>query len=339
MAIVDLSEAGETAGTGEGKPSSTSRETPDAIEAAVTRARRRRIPQARMETRGWSFEEGRVADLERRWERLGRPLGEFAGGRMVRGVVTGLNAAFVMDGKSRASLVAEDPRTSEILRPWARGRDVRPWRLAPSGLSILFTQHGIDLSRYPAARAHLERFRLRLTPRETSANGAGRKPGCYRWYEIQDRIAFADAFSEPKIVFSKFVKAPRFAWDESGAMTSNATGILPGAPPWLVAILQSDLLWRLLRRRLTRLQNGYWQLMNANLLMLPIIEPGPADRDSLTRIVTGLASAGTGEAEGRALAARAEAVVRRVYGVGKPSRRDADGADEPRGVDRRAGAS
>ena len=302
-------------GGGGAVPSSGIRRGLDAIEAAVTHARPRRVPQARLQACGWSFEAEHVAALERSWERTAKPLGEFVAGRLVRGVVTGLNDAFVIDATTRAALLARDPRTAEILRPWARGRDVRPWRVDPSGLSILFLGRGIDLARYPAVRAHLEPFRGRLTPREKSGDGAGRKPGRYRWYEIQDRIAYADAFREPKIVFSKFVTEPRFAWDESGAMTSNATGILPGAPAWLVAILQSELLWSLLRRRLTRLQNGYWQLMNANLLTLPIVEPDPGDRGALGRIVKRLASGVAGPEEERALAARAEAIVRRVYGV------------------------
>ena len=251
---------------------------------------------------------------------------------MVRGVVTGLNAAFVIDGATREALLARDPRAAAIVHPWARGRDVRAWRLLPSGLWLLFTQRGIDLARYPGVREHLERFRARLTPRD-AGGGEGRKPGRYRWHEIQDRVAYAGAFAEPKIVFSKFVTAPRFAWDESGAFTSNATGILPGAPAWLVALLQSDLLWRVLRRRLTRLQNGYWQIMNAVLLALPILEPDAADRAVLAGAVERLASGAAAPEEARSLAARCEAIVRRTYGVGdrRPGRGDGAGVDRMTG--------
>jgi hypothetical protein len=290
------------------------REVFEPIDAALSRASARRILQARLGARRWDLEGANLADLEKRWERAGRPLGDFVEGRMFRGVVTGLNAAFVIDQRAREELLTRDPRAAAIVHPWVRGRDVHPWRLSSSGLWLLFMQRGIDLGRYRGVREHLARFRARLTPR-LARGGEGRKPGRYRWYEIQDRVAYAGAFAEPKIVFSKFVTAPRFAWDESGSFTSNATGILPGAPMWILALLQSDLLWRLLRRRLTRLQNGYWQIMNAALLALPILEPNAADRAALAGAVKRLASGAAGPEEARALADRCEAIVRRTYGV------------------------
>jgi hypothetical protein len=312
LRAADLAAHREERGNGAG------RDVLEAFDRLVAREARNGFRQARLGARPWRVDAAGRSPLPDDWASRGVPLGEIVGGRMYRGVVTGLNRAFVIDARARDALLARDPRAAEILRPWIRGRDVGAYRAAPSGLTLIHAERGTDLSRYPGVAAHLARFRARLTPRAPGGPGPGRKPGTYRWFEIQDRIAYAGAFAEPKIVFSKFVTRPRFAWDESGAFTSNATGILPGAPPWLVAVLSSDLVWFLLRRRLTRLQNGYYQLMNANLLALRVVVPGHAARSELSDIVRRLAEP-THQARG--LRDRAEGLVRSAYGLDREASR------------------
>ena len=294
------------------------------------------FPQALLCEREWVIERPERMALARRLRAAGQPLRAVAGGGMFRGVVTGLNEAFVIDEAARSRILSENPAAGQLIRPWIRGRDVCSWHVRPSGLFVIFTRHGTDLSRLPAVVAHLARFRERLTPRSkrngSGDDGVGRKPGSYRWFEIQDEIAYHAAFASPKIVFSKFVTRPCFAWDESSAITSNATAILPGAPRWLVALLQSDVLWFLLRGRLTRLQNGYFQLMNANVLDLPIVAPVPGDRRVLERIVAEIQE-GVSPAEVQDLEARSEAIVRRTYGLDRrESRLLEDWAREERGA-------
>ena len=35
----------------------------------------------------------------------------------------------------------------------------------------------------------------------------GRKPGAYKWYEVQDTIDYYEEFEKPKIIFAEIVKA------------------------------------------------------------------------------------------------------------------------------------
>ena len=57
----------------------------------------------------------------------GTPLGEYVQGRIHMGVKTGLNEAFVIDQAMRDELVAADPKSAEIIKPWLRGRDIKRW--------------------------------------------------------------------------------------------------------------------------------------------------------------------------------------------------------------------
>lgn len=42
-----------------------------------------------------------------------------------RGILTGYNEAFIIDGKKKDELIAEDPKSAEIIRPILRGRDIK----------------------------------------------------------------------------------------------------------------------------------------------------------------------------------------------------------------------
>jgi hypothetical protein len=56
---------------------------------------------------------------------------------------------------------------------------------------LIFARHGIRIEDYPAIEKHLSRFKERLVPRPKNWKGkewAGRKPGAYKWYEIQDTL-------------------------------------------------------------------------------------------------------------------------------------------------------
>ena len=49
------------------------------------------------------------------------------------GIKTGFNEAFIIDNETKEALVAEDPRSAEILRPVLRGRDIKRYRAEWAG--------------------------------------------------------------------------------------------------------------------------------------------------------------------------------------------------------------
>ncbi|BAZ24212.1 putative type II DNA modification enzyme [Kalymmatonema gypsitolerans NIES-4073] len=52
-------------------------------------------------------------------EESGIPLGEYVNRKIYRGVLTGFNKAFIIDGAKRAELIAQDSRSAEIIKPLA----------------------------------------------------------------------------------------------------------------------------------------------------------------------------------------------------------------------------
>jgi adenine-specific DNA-methyltransferase len=183
----------------------------------------------------------RGQELMERIRRAGIPLGEFAKGRYYWGVKTGFNEAFVVDRNTRDRLIAEDSKSSEILKPLLRGRDVKRWCISSGDLWLIFARRGIDISEYPAIKKHLAGFRKQLEPKPNNwpkdTPWEGRKPGSYKWYEIQDNIAYWQEFAVPKIITPAITDRPNFCPDDSGFFSNNKTSIYVVDQPFAISAL------------------------------------------------------------------------------------------------------
>ena len=219
--------------------------------------------QALLRQSGWILEDPALLRLFERLMNQGTPLGDFVDGRMYRGIVTGLNQAFVIDRYKRDELVDADPPSAEIIKPWLRGRDIKRWSADWAGLYIIFTSRGVDIDRYPAIREHLKPYRPRLERRATSH--------LHPWYELQQpQEGIYHEFDNPKIIFKRFINAPQFTYDPSGFWHNNACDFAVTPSASLAAIVNSQIVWFLLRNLCTALANGYLQVFAQFLKQLPI---------------------------------------------------------------------
>ncbi len=237
---------------------------------------------------GWSLAEPELLQLRRKIEAAGTPLRDYLKEGMYRGVTTGLNEAFVIDAATRENLIAEHAASADLIRPWLRGRDVRRWRADWQGLYLIFTRRGTDIARYPAIERHLARHRANLEPKPRRGAGQGRKPGSYKWFEIQDDTAYHRAFARPKIVYPDIGTGMRALLDREGHLTGNTCYILPGADACLLALLNSRLLDLWFRLAMPCLDDpfdgGDMRFIAVAMQHTPIAPPPPATAHRLATL-------------------------------------------------------
>ena len=162
------------------------------------------LNEAAVSGENWTLASRAEGDIIEKMKQAGVPLGQYGGAKIYRGVLTGLNEAFVIDQATRDRLVKEDPHSAELLKPFAVGDEVRRYHIRYEDKWLIFTRRGTDLTQYPAIEKHLLQFRQRLEPKPSNYTGndwPGRKPGSYKWYEIQDSIDYFKEFEKPKIVY------------------------------------------------------------------------------------------------------------------------------------------
>ena len=100
---------------------------------------------SRFGSTAWNLESSAVDDLLAKIHRVGVPLAEFAGVKPYRGVLTGLNEAFLIDTPTKNQLIRDDPNAAEILKPYLRGQDIKRWSPQWADLWMIFTRRGIDI--------------------------------------------------------------------------------------------------------------------------------------------------------------------------------------------------
>ncbi|MBA2540925.1 MAG: Eco57I restriction-modification methylase domain-containing protein [Deltaproteobacteria bacterium] len=209
-----------------------------------------------------------IERLERSWPALGAVLPE----RPARGVVTGCNRAFVIDRETRERLLVEDPANASLIRPFVKGRDLRRWRTAEIDRFILLVGRGTSLANHPAIESHLARFRDALEPKPAEHRGAwgGRKPGAYRWFELQDPVGELAASTAPRLLYQDIQTGPACALDRRGLVPDTTVWILPSADRVLLAILNSSLYGWYARQRFPPALNGSVRPKLAYMRALPI---------------------------------------------------------------------
>jgi adenine-specific DNA-methyltransferase len=254
------------------------------------------MPQVTLEKTGWQIEPTVKRDLLARIRNAGVPLGDYVEGRFYRGILTGYNEAFVIDGAKRAELIAADPKSAEIIKPFLRGRDVKRWRVEPQDLWLIFTRRGTDIDAYPAIKAHLELFRDGLEPKPTDWEASsttpewpGRKAGSYKWFEVQDNIAYFNEFETSKIVYPDIYEHQSYAWDSSGAYCANTAYFIPTEQRWMCGILNSPIIEWYYRQVSSAIRGGYLRAFSEVMQYVPIARTSHKDM-ALVDCLTGMLS-------------------------------------------------
>jgi hypothetical protein len=206
---------------------------PNDLEAEFA-SKARTMPRTRLGHSSWQLEAAPLAKLRDKIVKGKKTLGEVYGPPM-RGIVTGLNEAFVIDQITRDRLVEQDPKSADLLKSFLRGENIKRWRVEPEGLFIINTPKGkVDIDDYSAIRDWLLPFKPELEKRATKQE----------WFELQQaQLAYQPSMSEPKLVWAHFQDEPSFVVDRSGALLNNKCFFVPSDDFCLLALLNSRCFW------------------------------------------------------------------------------------------------
>jgi len=199
---------------------------------------------------GWQLGDDAGRRLFRKLMTAGTPLGDVVDGRMYRGVLTGLNEAFIIDQATRDRLVAEDPACAVLLKKMLRGEDLRPWYQKDEGRWLIAMPCGWTTTTFGDGFAEADAWQQlaarhpgiadHLVPYADAARKRWDK-GEY-WWELRPCDYYA-AFDQPKIFWPDLGKLPRFSWDAEGKYINNKGYIIPDVSPSLLGVLQSRTIW------------------------------------------------------------------------------------------------
>jgi hypothetical protein len=232
------------------------------------------MPVAALRSEGWALERPDVLALMDKLRTVGKPLGDYVEGKFYRGVLTGLNEAFVIDEETKARLITEDPKSAAIIKPWLRGRDIWKWKAQWAGLYVLFTRRGIDIDQFPTIKRYLEQYKDRLIPKpddwDNKKEWPGRKPGPYKWFEIQDNTAYFEEFEKEKILWPGITSEIVFGLGDKGQFGNDNNQLIVSSDRCLLAILNSQLIRFVLQQICDKVRGGFYRMKMIYVEQLPI---------------------------------------------------------------------
>lgn len=236
------------------------------------------MPVAALRSEGWTLERPEVLALMDKLRLVGRPLGEYVEGKFYYGIKTGLNEAFVIDEETKSRLIAEDPKSAEIIKPWLRGRDVRKWKAAWVGQYLIAidsssnknwpwskeeteaTARPLFEKEYSAVYRHLTKWEGKLKKRDDQGRF---------WWELRACV-YWEEFDKQKIVYQEIATFQSFCYADEGLICNNKCFLIPEKNDFFLALLNSTLFWWYLGNLTSGLVGGARAMQMPYMEQLPI---------------------------------------------------------------------
>ena len=210
------------------------------------------IPQTSLKDEGWNISSDESKSILTKLKLTGKPLDKYVKGKVYRGVVTGLNEAFVIDEFKKNELIKKSPQSIKYIKPYLRGRDIFRYGLKNSNLYLLYIPWDFNPKEHKTIIEHLYSFKTELSNRPEV------KEGRFPWYSLSRYASdYVKEFDKNKIVYQVMQVKPCFAFDTEGYYCNNSIWFFPEGSKYLVGILNSKLGWFMISNYCTKIQNGF----------------------------------------------------------------------------------
>jgi hypothetical protein len=182
---------------------------------------------------GWFIGSNAEINLKKKIEKMGKPLKEW-GVKINKGILTSFNEAFIIDQETRDRLIAEDPKSKDIIKPILRGQDIKKYFYNFEKKYLLATNFDLDVPNgYPSIFTHLKKFKERLLLRDAQGKN---------WWNLR-ACSFYDDLDKEKIIYSRVVQDSQFFLDTEGFyITDNVFFLSSSRNMFLLGLLNSILL-------------------------------------------------------------------------------------------------
>ncbi|ADB39420.1 Eco57I restriction-modification methylase domain-containing protein [Spirosoma linguale] len=221
---------------------------------------------------GWVILSSAEARIKAKIEEAGKPLKDWDV-NIYRGILTGFNEAFIIDGKTKDDLISKSPKSAEIIRPLLRGQDIKRYKTEFSDKWIINSHNGIrhkvippvNINNYPELYNHLKNYEVELIKRLDKGD---------HWTNLRN-CAYVLEFEEPKVVWQELSRSGNaFCYVEEPMYLNNTcfmlTGISSISLKYLTAILNHKISLFYLEQVYNKLDDTGWRWFKVAVEKIPI---------------------------------------------------------------------
>src|SRR5690554_5138586 len=222
---------------------------------------------------------------------------------LFRGVVTGLNEAFIIDEYVRKELISKDEKALDLIKPYLAGRDIKRYEQPKSDKYLILTRRGVDIEKYLLIYEHLISHKAKLE----------KKAGSGKWYELQASPKDSSKFEESKIMYPDISKNSNFILDEKGHYSVNTVYNISSNSKGLLGYLNSKVFLFYFQSVSNSIRGGYLRFFTSYMKDAPIPKNTKALEPLVEKILT--AKQEDPSADTTALEREIDVLVYRLYGL------------------------
>lgn len=162
------------------------------------------------------------------------------GYKIISGVKTGLNEAYLIDEEIKGKLVAKSIKNNEIIKPIIRGRDISKYNYSFNNIYCIFVHNGnmsLNLpainceNDYPSVFEYLKSFGDKIINRPSQGK---------HWSNVPTN--YLKEFNSEKLIWGELSDKPKFAYDNGFSLTEATVFNLTGDNiKYILTILNSNL--------------------------------------------------------------------------------------------------
>jgi hypothetical protein len=281
------------------------------------------IAQKDLNPNAWNFLNSAEQDI---FSKIGKhkSIGETYG-KCYRGIITGLNEAFVVE---------KDLGESDVLKSVYDGKDLKKWSApAPFKKMIVFESKMTKQlfgnikeeeaflqieSKYPQIMTHLQPFAEAAKKRYDKGDF---------WWELRN-CAYYELFEKPKIIFPNLQNTNKFALDDKGVYLNAPAVFIPTNNKYLLAVLNSKVVWHFLKSICVVRSGGYIEVKPQYFEQIPIPEISPAAQQPFFTLVDQILTQKQRGEDTTVLEWEIDGLVYGLYGISEEERRVIEGEGE-----------
>jgi len=235
--------------------------------------------------------------LKEKIERIGTPLKDWDV-KIYRGVLTGLNEAFIITTEKRNEILAncqdeaERERTEAIIKPILRGRDIKRYHYEWAGLWVIgtFPTLRLNIDDYPALKKYfLDNFDIRQLEQSgkkyPELGFDARKKTGNKWFETQDQIAYYPEFEKEKVVYPNMASELQAVLDKNKFICNQKAFIITGSHlRYIASLFNSKVEFWYFKKIGATLGSAGYEMSKIFIEKLPIPPITPANEPIVNQI-------------------------------------------------------
>lgn len=238
------------------------------------------VAQITLDDANWSFKSDNAQNVVAKITQHPSVLEQF--GKSYRGLLTGLNEAFIIQNPL--------PKNKHI-KQIHEGKDLKKWHTPQAEQQLILFESKWTKATYGANVTESEALRhltvdfsdlmKQLIPFEAQAKKRFDK-GDF-WWELRN-CAYYSLFDNPKIVFPNLQNGNKFSFDDKGTYINAPAVFLPSNDKALLAILNSKLVWYFLNSICVVRNGGYIEVKPQYFEQIPIAKYNAKQKVALSQL-------------------------------------------------------